>query len=97
RKTDKKRHNDQAQRPVWQFPCWESRRSELDDAAGRDDIRNRNAINLSPFHLLEKAAHKNVIHRVASRLSPRPIDNYARDLLKLNDFGADCEAANHHE
>ena len=38
-----------------------------------------------------------MVHCVASLQFPSAIDNYARVLLKLNDFGADCEAANHHE
>ena len=66
---------------------------------GHNDVGNRNAINFAPLHLLEKAAHKNVVHCVASRpvVFPSAIDNYARVLLKLNDFSADCEASNYHE
>ena len=57
-KSDEQQQNHQAQRPAWQFPCWEGRRSQLDDAAGSNDVGRRHPINFAAFYLLEEAGHK---------------------------------------
>jgi hypothetical protein len=49
--------DDQAQRPVRHFPGREGCRSQLDHAAGCDDIGNRHAVNFSPLHFLKKRGH----------------------------------------
>jgi hypothetical protein len=43
-KSDEHQQNHEAQRPTWQFPCRERRRSELDNAAGSNDVGRRNSI-----------------------------------------------------
>jgi hypothetical protein len=67
-KSSQQQHNDQALRPIRQLPGRKDRRRNLNDAPGHDDVGNGDAINFPPLHLLEKAAHKNVVHCVASRL-----------------------------
>ena len=57
-KSDEQQQNHQAQRPVWQFPCWKGGRSQLDDAAGSNDVGRRHPINFAPFYFLEEAGHK---------------------------------------
>src|SRR4029077_8260369 len=58
-KSDEHQQNHKAQRPVWQFPCRKGRRSQLDNAAGSNDVSRRHSINFAPFYLLEEAGHNN--------------------------------------
>ncbi len=96
-KPGQQQDNEQPLRPVRQLPRRKDRRCNLNDASGNNDVGNRNAINLSPLHLLEKAAHKNVVHWAWPVVSASAIDNYAHVLLKLNDFAVVREGANYHE
>ncbi len=54
RKAEQQQHDDETQRPIGQFPRREDRRSKLDNAAGYDDVSDRDAVNLAPAQLLEK-------------------------------------------
>src|SRR4030095_12820076 len=57
-KSHQQEHDHKAQRPVWQFPRRKNGGTDLNDESRSDDVSARNAIDLSPLHLLEEAAHK---------------------------------------
>jgi hypothetical protein len=65
------KHNYETECPTWQFPSWENRRADLNDETRRDDVSGRNAIDLSPLHFLEEAAHRNSKIRVQDNLPTR--------------------------
>ena len=71
-------------------------REQLSDALRQcpacDDISNGDAVDLASLQFVEKAAHKNRFIHCAAVVPPSPVDNCARDALKLNDFYADCES-----
>src|SRR5436309_8554482 len=74
RKSDQQKHDDKTQRPVRQFPCWNNRRTNLNDESRGDDISGCNAINFAPLQLFEETAHKPcslIIRIVRHRLSKR--------------------------
>src|SRR5262249_39613169 len=56
-KSHEQQQNHEAQRPIWQFPCWKRGRSQLDDAASSNDVGRGYPINFAPFYLLEEARH----------------------------------------
>ena len=60
RKTEEQKDNHQAQPPVWQFPGRKCSGRHLYNACRADDVSGRNPINVTPFCLLEEAAHVEV-------------------------------------
>src|SRR5262249_2329816 len=56
-KSDQQQYNYQAERPAWQFPRGENRRTDLNNESRGDDVSGGNSIHLSPLHFLEEAAH----------------------------------------
>src|SRR6266481_646229 len=57
RKPDQQKHDDQAERPVWQLPRRKNGRADLNDKSSGDDVSCGDSINFSPLHFFEEAAH----------------------------------------
>src|SRR4029453_16514047 len=77
-KSDQQEHDYGAEYPVWQFPRRENSGADLNDESRDNDVSGGNAIDLSPLHFFEEAAHKcRLKFRNLTQQSPKTFSSLA--------------------